>query len=150
MDNESLLRMRTTDKMKLISAKPVMTTPVIDTIDLVRSPPLAHDTSVDSLLVQVSSLRDRTSILKSRLLRKQNLVMSKLSLADNVILEDAITRNQIQIDETQSRSTVLYDSIRLYILQKKELVAVLQEDEDVNTHLDMITKDIARMEQSIH
>jgi hypothetical protein len=76
--------------------------------------------------------------------------MSKLSLADNVILEDAITRNQIQIDETQSRSTVLYDSIRLYILQKKELVAVLQEDEDVNTHLDMITKDIARMEQSIH
>ena len=169
-EDEKMLRMRSIDKAKLLSSKPIITTesvkivptlaPVLSTkpivssipeiIDLVR--PVVHstqDATVDTIVSQVAVLCDRLSTLHARISRKKNLDTSKLSLSDRVILEDAITRNQMHIDEVQSKIATTYESIRLCVAQKKNLLDVLKEDEDVNVNIDTITKDISRMEHCI-
>ncbi len=170
-EEEKMLRMRSIDKAKLLSSKPIITPtesvkivpaivtvlsskPIVssipETIDLVRH--VVHsiqDATVDTVVSQVTGLCERLSTLQARLSRKKNLDTSKLSLSDRVILEDAITRNQMHIDEVQSKIATTFESIRLCIAQKKNLLDVLKEDEDVNVNIDTITKDISRMEHCI-
>ena len=138
IDMQLALSQHTTKKTKVIIAPEV---------PIQRAPPPPPPPPQD-ITIHLSSIKDRINILSDRINRKKLLFTETyLTSSEKILIDDAIGRNQLQLQVCQQQQTRLVEHVILTIARKQQLFNVLTEDEDVDSlMIGTIASEIAALE----